>query len=303
MATYRLGSRTVKTSNEDKVLFPDAGLTKGDLIAYYRRIANTLLPHIRGRPLTLHRYPDGIDTDGFYQKQKPDYFPVWFETVKVSKSGGGTQTQVVAGSVASLVYLADQACLTPHIWLSRTDRLDRPDRLIFDLDPPPEGSFGDLVDAARWLRDLLGRVDLPAYVQTTGSRGLHVVVPLDRSAGYDPARDLAEDVARRLARAHPDKLTTKQRKAKRGNRTYLDVMRNAYGQTVMAPYSVRARPGAPVATPLDWSELGRSDLGPRSYTIENIFRRLGNKEDPWRAMGRHARSVHTARRKLQGLKD
>lgn len=284
--TIEVDGHEIELSNRDKLFFPDAGITKGDLVDYYRRIAEVALPHYRDRPLSMQRFPDGIVAEGFFQKTAPDYFPEWIETAEVAKEDGSVR-HVIANSAATLVYLADQGMITPHLSLSRVDDIDSPDRLIFDLDPS-DGDFAKVQAAARHVRAALDELSAPAFVQTTGSRGLHVVVPLDRSAGFDVVREAAQRIAEKMAARLPDALTVAQRKARRGSRVYLDTGRNAYGQTAVAPYGVRARPGAPVATPLDWNEALAADMSPRKYTITNIFRRLGNKEDPWRGIGEAA---------------
>jgi bifunctional non-homologous end joining protein LigD len=294
MDKMRIGPYTVEVSNADKVLFPDDGITKGELIEYYRQIADTMLPHIEGRPVAMHRFPDGLDGESFYQKEVPDYFPDWVTRVSVSKEGGSL-TQLVCDKAATLVYLANQACMTPHVWLSRVDQLNNPDLLIFDLDPP-DGELEDVRFAARALRDVLKELGLVVFIQTTGSRGFHVVVPLDGSADFDTARAFAQDVAELVARQEPDRLTTEQYKEQRRGRVFLDTLRNSYAQTFAAPYAVRPRPGAPVATPIDWAELGKAD--PQRYNIRNVFRRLGQKGDPWKGMRRHARSLSEPRRRL-----
>lgn len=298
MPQREYGSHTVEISNADKTFFPDAGITKGDIIDYYERVAETMLPHLAGRPLTMHRYPDGLEGEDFYQKEAPDYFPDWITRVEIQKrEEGGRQLQVVCGSKATLVYLANQACLTPHIWLSRQDALDHPDRVIFDLDPPGE-DFGPVRWAARRLRALLEDLGLPVFLMLTGSRGAHVVIPIQRGLDFDQARSFAQDVAETLAQRHPDDLTTAQRKRKRGDRLFIDTARNAYGQTAVAPYAVRARAGAPVATPLDWSELDDSELTASRYSVRNLHRRLAQKDDPWKQIGRHAAHLQTAREGL-----
>lgn len=303
----KVGRRTIEIGNPDKKLFPDSGITKCDLADYYRRVADALLPHAQGRAITMHRFPDGIDEKGFYQKKVPDYFPDWIrtESLETRDEDAGPIEQLVLENAADLVYLADQGCISLHAWLSRVDELGRPDRLVFDLDPPDSAGATEIFDevrrAARWIRDLLDDVGLLAYVQTSGSRGLHVHSPLDRSADFDTARAFAKDLASLLEKRHPESLTTAQRKKKRSGRIYLDVARNAYGQTAVLPYSVRAKPEAPVATPLNWDELGVSDLHPRRYTIENLFRRLGRVEDPWKGMGRHGRSLKGPREALDDL--
>jgi len=291
-----IDGRAISLSNQDKTLFPKDGISKGDLVDYYRRIAEIAIPHYRGRPLTMHRFPDGIDADGFFQKEAPDHFPDWIERATLDKEGGSLR-QVIANDAATLVYLANQGCITPHLGLSTIDAIDRPDRLIIDLDPSDD-DFGKVQMAARQLRRLLDDAQIPGFVQTTGSKGLHVVVPLDRSAPFDAVRGCADRLAAHLAKAHQDDLTTEQRKAKRGDRVYLDIGRNAYGQTAVAPYAVRPLPGAPIATPLDWDEALAGDMHPQRYTLSNIFRRLGAKDDPWARINEHATPIDALEKAL-----
>ena len=301
----KVGRREIQVSNRDKVFFPESGLTTGDLVDHYHRIADVLLPHVRDRAVSMQRFPDGIRGEGFFQKEVPDHFPEWIRRVEIRKKGG-TLRQLVLDEAAALVYLADQGCITPHVWSSRVGRIRHPDRLIVDFDPPgddPDDHFDEVRWAARTTRDLLDEVGLVPFVQTSGSRGLHIHVPLDASAGFDTVRRFARDLADLLARRHPDRLTTAHRTSKRGSRVFLDVLRNAYAQTSVAPYAVRARPGAPVATPLEWDELGRSGLGPASYTMTNLFRRLGQRDDPWAGMGRKARGLAGPRSALDELLD
>jgi bifunctional non-homologous end joining protein LigD len=296
-----IGPRTVEISRPEKILFPDIGLSKRDLAEYHQRIAAWLVPHVRDHPLTMQRFPDGIEAEGFYEKQIPDHFPDWIERVEVELKGTHErQQQVVCNDAATLVYLADQACITPHIWLSGRDRLHCPDRMIFDLDPPGK-EFEIVRFAARAIRELLEELDLIAFLMTTGSRGLHVVVPLQRSARFEETGRFASDVVGVLAAREPDRLTTELRKDRRRGRLFLDHLRNAYGQTSVPPYGLRARPGAPVATPLDWEELGDGELGSQTYTVANIFRRLGQKQDPWRLFSRHARKLQSRRPALDRL--
>jgi bifunctional non-homologous end joining protein LigD len=287
----------VEIPNPDKPLFPD-GTTKRDLADYYERIAEVMLPHVRGRPVHMQRFPDGIDGEEIQQKQAPDYFPEFVTRARVKRKRGGSIEHVVIDEPETLVYLAGQACITPHVWLSRADALDNPDQLVFDLDPPRR-DLATLRAGARALRDLLDKVGLHAYLKTTGSRGLHVVAPLDGSASFDGARALARAVAERVADRDPERFTIEQRKDRRGNRVYIDTARNAYAQTAVAPYAVRALPRAPVATPLDWDELGRAE--PQRFTAHSIFRRLARKDDPWADFNRHAGSVTQAQAKLSEL--
>jgi bifunctional non-homologous end joining protein LigD len=296
----RIDGHDIELTREDKVLFPASGITKGDLVRYYERIAPIALPHWRGRPLSQHRFPDGIEGEGFFQKEIPDHYPPWVERAELKAQSDGSVTYALANNAATLVYLANQAAITPHLGLSRTDQIDHPDWLVIDLDPQDD-DFEKVRFAARATRRLLDRLELPSFVQTSGSRGLHVFVPLDRSADFTRVRAFARDLARHLARQHPDRLTTEQRKAKRGDRVYLDILRNAYGQTTAAPYAVRAKEGAPVATPLDWPEVADARLTPQRYTIANIFRRLSRKVDPWRDMASHAVSLDRPHERLREL--
>lgn len=299
--TIEVDSHEIRLSSLDRVVYPGDGLAKRDVIDYYRRMAETMLLHMVGRPLTMHRFPDGIDGSGFYQKEAPDYFPSWINRVPIDVEGEGQeQEQITCENAATLVYLANQNCVTPHIWLSRTDNLHYPDKLIFDLDPP-EDDFDIVRQAALDLRTMLQEVALPSFLMTTGSRGLHVVTPLDGSADFDAVRAFARELAEALAARHPERLTTEQRKAQRRGRLFLDYLRNSYAQNSVAPYSLRAKPGAPVATPIDWDELQDSQLTSRRYTLRNIFRRLGQKADPWRDFQRHGVSLDEPRRQLREL--
>lgn len=299
MAKRRFGRYTVETSNEDKVLFPGDGITKGDLIDYYVAVADTMLPHLEDRPLTMQRFPDGIAEDGFYEKKLPDHFPDWVDRVRVSTSHG-PQQQVVCSNAATLAYLGQQACITPHVWLSRRDKPDVPDRLVFDLDPPGD-DFEPVREAAFLAREALDEVGLASYAMTTGSRGVHVVVPLARKDGFDDVRKFSQEFAKLLAGRHDDRLTVAQKKKDRGDRVYLDTSNNAYGQTTVAPYAVRARDGAPVATPLDWEELRAAKTNAQRWTIASIPRRLAQREDPWQGLAGEGASLEPARKKLDDL--
>jgi bifunctional non-homologous end joining protein LigD len=301
-AAITAGNRRIEISRPDKVLFPQAGITKEHLAGYYRDMAELILLYSRDRPISMHRYPDGIGQEGFFQKEIPDYFPDWIDRVSVRVGEGGRQNQVMINKQATLVYLAGQASITPHAWLSRADRLDRPDRLIFDLDPPGS-DFAPVRSAARLIRSLMRELGLRSFVMTTGSRGLHVVIPLRRTETFDPVRSFASDAAQLLARRHPGELTVEMRKNRRRGRVFLDFLRNSYGQTSVLPYTVRARPGAPVAAPLDWEELGGSGMDARAYNLGNIRRRLAQKDDPWEGMRKQAAGLGAARRRLEELKE
>ena len=293
-----VGGRRIEIGNPDKELFPREGITKIDFARYHHQVGDVMALHTRNRAMTMHRFPDGIESDGFYQKEAPEYFPDWIRTKRLDKEGGSV-THVVCDDAATLVYLADQACITPHVTLSTVDRINRPDRIVFDLDPPEDVDDPTPVkEAARSVRDLLDELDLPAFLMTTGSSGYHVVVPLDATKGFEAVRGIARRMADTLADRHPDSLTVSQRKDKREGRVFVDYLRNAYAQTTVAPYAVRALPGAPVATPIDWHELGSTD--PRHYTMTSVLRRLAQKDDPWSDIGRLAIDASTIDKRLEG---
>jgi bifunctional non-homologous end joining protein LigD len=301
-ATERAGGIDVPVTRLDKPFFPDDGISKGDLIEYYRSVAAVMIPYLRDRPLVMERYPDGIAGQGVVQKNVPRYFPDWVTRAEVPKQHGGVLCQVVGDKPATLIYLANQGCIELHVFLSPLGALDRPDQLVFDLDPPDAAHFGEARRTALDLRELLeGELGLAAYVKTTGGKGLHVHVPLRPGDDFDSVRGFAREIADLLVTRSPERLTTEQRKEQRGQRLYLDLMRNGYAQMVVAPYSVRARPGAPVATPLDWAELD-GDLSPGQFTLRTLGDRLARQSrDPWAGMTRHRRGLSAPRRRLAAL--
>jgi bifunctional non-homologous end joining protein LigD len=280
---------TVELSHPGKVLFPDDGITKHDLAAYYADVAGQMLPWLRDRPITMARYPDGIKAQRIFQKNVPAYFPSWIRRVQVPrvevKKDSATVEHAICERPATLVYLAGQACIEVHEFTSRADRVDRPDQLVIDFDPPDGQHFADVRRAALAARDLFdGELGLVSYVRTTGGRGLHVHVALNRRAAFKPVLEFGHAVAGLLARRHPDLITAEQRKDKRGSLVYADVMRNAYAQTVVATYGVRARQGAPVAMPLSWAEVADDGLDPGAFTIATTRSRLnrqGAGGGPW----------------------
>lgn len=284
----------------DKILFPKSGITKGDLLHYYEKAAKYMLPYMQDRPITMRRFPSGIDQTGFYQKRVPKYFPKWLDTVIVKKEGG-TLEEVVCNSEEAILYLAGQAVISFHIWMSRQDKIDYPDKIVFDLDPSID-DFNVVIDAAILLRQVLEyQLDLKAYVMTTGSRGLHVVVPIIRKYAFDQVRAFVRNIAEYIADSHPDRFTTEIRKAKRKDRLFIDYLRNSYAQTSVAPYSVRARENAPVAMPLSWEELSKPGLTARSYTIKNAFKRLSQITDPWIDYHDMAQDLDNAMKIMDGI--
>jgi bifunctional non-homologous end joining protein LigD len=288
--TRTYGAYVVDTSNEDKILYPDAGISKRDVIDYYEGVYAAMQPHLRDRCLTLERYPDGIEAEGFYQQRREEHFPDFVTSRRLDTADSSdTIDHIVANNMAALAYLADQAALSLHGWLSVIDRADRPDRMVFDLDPSVADDFASVVACARVLRTRLSDAGLVPFVMTTGSRGLHVITPVDRSMSFDEIRGYARSVAIEVSRQYPDRFTVEHRKQARKDRVYIDIGRNAYGQTSVLPYALRARPGAPAATPLDWDELGREDLSPQRFGLANIPQRLGQKNDPFDGFAKHRR--------------
>jgi bifunctional non-homologous end joining protein LigD len=291
---------TVEITHPGKLLFPDDGLSKADIAAYYEAVSEWMLPHIRNRPLSLMRFPDGIGGHGFFHKNVPDYFPAFVKRVEVDKRGG-TLTHAVVCNPETLVYLVGQNTITPHVWLSRADRLRQPDRIVFDLDPAPGADFAAVRRAARRTGELLRELGLEPFAQVTGSKGIHVWTPLRRRATFEDVRPFARAVAERLTERYPDELTLEFRKAERGGRILVDVMRNNYAQTAVPPYAVRPLPGAPVATPIEWDELSDSKLRANRWTVKNVMRRLASKGDPWADIASFARGLSRAGKRLERL--
>ena len=236
--------------------------------------------HLAGRPVSVQRFPDGVGASGFFQKNVPDYYPDWI-TRHPLPAEDGTVTYLVVDSEATLAFLAVQACITLHVAPSRVDRPQHPDRMIFDLDPAGEDDVGGVRHGALVVREALREHGFEPHVMTSGSRGLYVVCGLDRSRDYDAVRASAKDLAQSAALRDPERLTTEVRKDRRRGRIFIDYLRNPYGQTAVAPYSVRPRPDGPIAAPLDWSEVEDTDWHPRRTTLATIFRRLGQKPDSW----------------------
>jgi bifunctional non-homologous end joining protein LigD len=242
----------------------------------------------------MQRVRGNINTQVFYQKDAPSHFPDWIPKVTVPKVGG-TVTHVVCDDAQTLVYIANQGCITPHVWLSRVDALDKPDRMIIDLDPG-DGGVADARFAAHLARQLLSEAGLVPYLMATGSRGYHVVVPLRPAADFEEVRAVAFGLAETLAQRAPDRLTTEFYKEKRRGRLFLDVNRNAWAQTAVPPYSVRPKAGAPVAVPLLWDELDSAE--PNGSSIRTIGQRLAEVPDPWSGFGPHMRTLAAAKRWL-----
>jgi bifunctional non-homologous end joining protein LigD len=284
-------AREVKLSNPGKVLFPADGITKADLAAYYESVAGAMLPHLKDRPLNLWRWNAGIDKQRVVQQDIPKGAPDWVKRVETPRRRGGSIQHVLAQDAETLRWLANQNCITPHVWTARRDKLDAPDRLVFDLDPADGTDFGVVREAALAVGERLREVGLEPFAMTTGSKGIHVVAPLKRTRDSNFVREWARERGEEIAERSPEALTTAWRKEKRGGKILVDTARNTYGQTVVAPYAVRALPGAPVATPLEWSELEDDSLRAQAWTLRTVGDRLADKGDPWADISRHARAL------------
>lgn len=274
--------RAVTFTNTDRVLFADAGITKGDVLEYYRRISKRLIPYLRDRPVTLERLPEGVggpDRPHFWQKNTPKYYPAWIPRINLTAEKGHEVQYVLVNDQQTLLYLVNQGTLTFHVWFSRVGDLDRPDFVLFDLDRN-RATFADVVTVARHLHERLKKSRTPAFVKTTGKTGLHVLVPWKQPGDFEAARTWASTVARETVTELPGLATAEIRKAQRGKRVYMDVMQNVRGHHAVPPYVLRAVAGAPVSTPLDWDEL-TPNLDPREFTLRTILRRLSRqKRDP-----------------------
>jgi bifunctional non-homologous end joining protein LigD len=283
--------RSIRVTHADRVVFPAVGVTKGELVQHYVRVAPLMVPFLQGRPVSMQRVHDSIESGAFYQKAAPSAAPEWVHRVTVPKKGG-TVTHAVCDDAASLVYLANQNCITPHVWLSREPQLDKPDRLIVDLDPGPAGLAGAR-SAAAIVRDALDEAGLASFLMATGSNGFHVVTPIEPAETFDRVAEIAWQFAGLLAGGAPDQLTTEFYKEKRGARVYLDMARNTWAQTAVPPYAVRVRESASVAVPLDWDEL-RSAI-PDAWTVRTVGERLESTPDPWAGIEAQAQSIDLLR--------
>ncbi|HEY0614417.1 MAG TPA: non-homologous end-joining DNA ligase [Candidatus Elarobacter sp.] len=305
-AVATIAGRTVKLTNQDKVLFPRDGYTKGDLVRYYRAVAPVILPYLRENPLTMERFPDGIDVPrGIWEKQMPRYTPDWVRRVTIPPTTGTPRdvTYVVVDDEPSLVWVANLAAITLHIWYSRVGSLDVPDVILFDIDPGERCSLARLARVALAFRDELDSIGLRAYVKTTGGMGLHVIVPLEPHYDYEVAKGVSELVARRIHTVLPKDTTLERTIARRPeDLVYLDWVQVGKGKTYVAPFTVRARDGAPVSMPLAWREVEamRRKRAPettgemRRWTIANVPKLVAKNGDPWRNEGWEPQSLESA---------
>jgi bifunctional non-homologous end joining protein LigD len=291
---------SLRITHPEKVLFPDDGITKGDLAAYYESIAPVMVPHLRGRPITMERFPAGIGRKGFIQKDVSKGFPAWLERVEVPKKDGTVHHPLVTDT-RSLLWIANQNCITPHVWTSRVPNLHYPDVCVFDLDPSADEP--DVLRAAALaLRDLLDELGLPSWVKTSGSKGFHILVPLDGKTPMGEVAGFAHRVGTILVRRDPRHLTQEFSKADRAGRIFVDTGRNGYSATFAAAYAVRAKPGAPVSAPCTWEEIERGEVGPRTFTLRTMAERVQAVGDPWSDMRRRKRSLRRATDRLRRMR-
>jgi bifunctional non-homologous end joining protein LigD len=286
-------------THPEKVLFPDDGITKGELASYYERMAPAMLPHLRGRPVTLERYPSGIGAKGFWQKDVSRGAPDWLERVEVPKKGGVVR-HPLAGDARALAWMANQNAVTLHVWPSRVPRLAHPDVCLFDLDPAADDPAVARA-AALLVRDLLAELGLRSWVKTTGSKGFHVTVPLDGAADFEEAAGFAHRAGSVLVKRHPDRLTQEFLKADRAGRVLVDTGRNGWSATFAAAYTVRARPGAPVSAPCTWAEIERGVVAPRSFTLRTMEDRLRAVGELWAGLPADGQSLVDAWERLRRL--
>lgn len=284
----RAGSHIIEITHPDKILFPKTGIAKQEIVEYYAKIAPIMISYTKNRALTMLRYPSGIGEEGFYHKDAPEYFPAWIKRVPVEKQEGGVVHYVVCDTAATLVYLANYGCLTPHLWLSKIDKPYFPDQMFFDLDPSREDDFAGVKRVAFKLKVLLEDRGLVPFVKTTGSHGVHVVVPIKRTQHFDAVRAYAHAIAQQLVDQDPQFATLEMHKTARAGRIFIDVLRNSFSATAVAPYAVRVHEGAPVATPITWEELEKLKAS-TAFTIKNIFKLLDARGDVWQDMRKFAR--------------
>ena len=288
-------------THPEKIMFPDEGITKGELASYYETIAPVMLPHLRSRPITMERFHRGIAAPGFFQKDVSKGFPEWLERVEVPKHGGTVHHPIVTNT-EGLLWLANQNSITIHVWPSRAPNLYQPDICVFDLDPMKD-DLGQLRAAALSLRDLLAELGLPSWVKTSGSKGFHIAVPLDGKSDFGTVARFAHTVGQLLVKRDPDNLTQEFAKVDRGDRILVDTGRNGYSATFAAAYTVRARPGAPVSAPCSWEELESGEVGPKSLTLRMMAQRIASTGDLWADMLKTKKSLLRPIARLRKLHD
>ena len=293
-------SDAVGITHPEKLLFPADGISKGELAAYYEAVADVMVPHLRGRPVTMERFHRGIGEKGFFQKNVVKGFPKWLERVEVEKKDGSVHHPIVTDT-RSLVWMANQNSITPHVWTSRAPNVLKPDICIFDLDPSDDDQER-LRAAVLLVRDFLAELGegLSSWVKTSGSKGFHIAVPLDGKADYGLVARFAHHVGEQLVRRDPENLTREFHKVDRGGRILVDTGRNEYSATFAAAYAVRARRGAPVSAPCTWAEVESGKVGPTTFTLRNMSARVAKVGDLWSDLLECKQSLKRAVEQLRG---
>jgi bifunctional non-homologous end joining protein LigD len=295
-------AKTVKLSSPDRVLYPDDGITKGDVFGYYEQVGPAIVPHLRDRPFTMKRYPHGITGEAFFQKQAPRGMPDWIATRQFRTWPREGESRLVdfplINSPEAVLWMVQMNCIDMNAWYSRIDKPDRPDFVLFDLDPPDDG-FELAIEVAHLIRELLDELELPGYVKTSGADGIHVVAPITRRSTFEQTYDFAEKASRLLEQRHPGKVTTEWLKKKREG-VLVDHRQNGHGKTIASVYSVRPKPGAPVSTPLRWGEL-TPGIRPRDFGMEQALGRIAEHGDLFVPVLEDPRPLAPAAKKLERL--
>jgi bifunctional non-homologous end joining protein LigD len=298
----KIGRRTVRVTSADRVLFPGDGVTKGDLAEYYVEIGSTLVPHLRSRPFTLKRYPYGIRGQAYFHKQAPKGKPSWIPTRRFRtwpREGGSRLVDfTLVNEPAALVWMVQMNCIDMNAWYSRVDKPERPDYVVFDLDPPESrNGFAQAIRVAHLIREALEGLELRSYVKTSGADGIHVLVPIARRSTYSDTYELAERVSRGLEAENPGLVTTEWLKKKRRG-VLVDHRQNGHGKTIASAYSVRPKPGAPVSTPLRWEELGEK-VRPRDFGMREALGRVEKHGDLFEPVLNGGQGLNAALRQLR----
>jgi bifunctional non-homologous end joining protein LigD len=297
-------TRTVNLSSPDRVLFPEDGITKGDVFEYYRAVGETLVPHLKDRPFTMKRYPHGIYGEVFFQKQAPKGMPSWIPTRRFTthpREGGSRLVDfALVNSAEAVLFMVQNNCIDMNAWYSRVDKPHRPDFVLFDLDPP-DGGFELAIEVAHLIHELLDELRLPGYVKTSGADGIHVVAPITRRSTFEQTYNFAERASRLLERRHPGKVTTEWLKKKRSG-VLVDHRQNGWGKTIASVYSVRPKPGAPASTPLRWEELTPS-VRPRDFSMARALERIDEHGDLYAPVLEDPRPLAPAAKRLDALYD
>ncbi len=295
-----MNENKVLISNPDKVLYPGSGISKKEIVAYYELTGPYMLPFVEDRPLTTQRYPNGIDEENFYQKEAPEYFPGFIKRLKVKEKETESKEYITVNNITSLLYLANHAALVLHVWQSRKGSIRKPDQIMWDLDPSDE-DFEKVRKGALLMKAFLQKLELEPFIKTTGSRGLHLVIPIKNTITYTRAKKFTSDVAEVMARNYPDLFTTEFMKKNRGHRVFIDYLRNQYGHTAVAPYSLRAKENAPAATPIHWDELNDKRLDSQAFKLSNMPDRLKEAGDVWKDFYKKPQELDIGMERLKSM--